>query len=94
MGLTFEWDEAKAIRNRKKHGVSFGEASTVFGDPLSITIADPMHSAAGEKRFVIIGQSYKGRTLVVVHCEQQDTIRIISARVATKRERRTYEEGK
>jgi len=92
MGLIFEWDGRKAGRNLKKHGVSFEEAATVFGDPLSLTIEDPLHST-DQDRFVIIGQSTRQRVLVVVHTEQENTIRIISARVATTRERQTYEEG-
>jgi uncharacterized protein len=92
MGLTFEWDANKARENLQKHGVSFEEATTVFGDPLSLTIDDPIHSAE-EERSIIIRRSYRRRTLVVVHAERVDTIRIISARPATRRERRTYEEG-
>ena len=92
MGLSFEWDDEKARENRKKHGVSFEEAATVFGDALSLTIDDPLHSE-GEERFVIIGSSIQGRTLVVVHTERGDDIRLISARVATPRERKIYEEG-
>jgi uncharacterized DUF497 family protein len=92
MGLTFEWDDDKAHANVEKHGISFDEATTVFGDPLSVTIADPDHSAQ-EARFVIIGRSLPGRLLVVVHTEIGDNIRIISARQPTRRERRDYEEG-
>ena len=92
MGLVLEWDGEKAWENFNKHGVAFTEAATVFGDPLSLTIADPLHST-DEERFVTIGQSTEGRLLVVVHTERGDTIRIISARVATRRERRSYEEG-
>jgi uncharacterized protein len=92
MGLVLEWDGKKAWENFNKHGVAFTEAATVFGDPLSLTIADPLHST-DEERFVTIGQSTEGRLLVVVHTERGDTIRIISARVATRRERRSYEEG-
>jgi uncharacterized protein len=92
MGLTFEWDANKARENLQNHGVSFEEATTVFGDPLSLTIDDPTHSAE-EERSIIMGRSYRHRTLVVVHVERGDTIRIISARPATRRERRTYEEG-
>ena len=92
MGLTFEWDRRKADLNRKKHGVSFDEAATVFGDSLSLTIEDPLHSA-GEERFVTIGDSTQGRLLVVIHTDRGDTVRIISARLATPRERKTYEEG-
>jgi uncharacterized DUF497 family protein len=92
MGLEFEWDDDKAKSNRKKHGVSFEEASTVFGDPLSRTIHDPVHSGE-EDRFVTLGESERGRVLVVVFTDRDDRIRIISARVATKRERNDYEEG-
>lgn len=92
MPLRIEWDERKAESNNKKHGVSFEEASTVFGDFLSLTIPDPQHSE-GEERFVIIGRSEKQRLLVVVHTERGDSIRLISARQATAHERRTYEEG-
>jgi uncharacterized DUF497 family protein len=90
---TFEWDSKKAAWNKKKHKISFEEASTVFKDPLFFTIADEMHSIADEQRFVTIGQSNKGRTLVVVHSEKGDAIRIISARKATRRERKAYEKG-
>ncbi len=93
MGLYFEWDAKKAVQNIKKHGVSFEEASTVFGDALSLTIPDPL-SSIGEERFLIIGSSRFGKSLVVAHTEKEDTIRIISARPATSRERRMYEEGK
>jgi len=91
MGLNFEWDDKKSKENFKKHGVSFEEAATVFGDPLSITIPDPKHSKT-EDRFIIIGESIQRRTLVVVHVERTDKIRIISARRATRREKKTYEE--
>jgi uncharacterized DUF497 family protein len=92
MGLEFEWDQAKAKKNLKKHGVSFEEASTVFGDPLALTIPDPLHSE-DEDRFVTLGNSERGRLLVVVGTDREDRIRIISARVATRRERKDYEEG-
>jgi len=88
--LIFEWDEKKASQNVKKHGVSFEEAATVFGDPFSITIYDPLHSK-DEDRFVILGLSNKNRLLVVVHTDRYNKIRIISARKATKRERKQYE---
>lgn len=91
MALEFEWDETKAYSNFKKHGVTFEEASTVFLDPLSRTISDPLHSKE-EDRFVIVGESCLGRILVVVHVERGDNIRIISARLATRRENRTYAE--
>ena len=91
MGLTFEWDGRKAASNRRKHGVGFDEASTAFGDPLSITIPDPGHSE-DEDRFVLIGESFRGRLLVVVHVERGDNLRLISARLAKPSERRTYEQ--
>jgi len=90
--LTFEWDANKAGSNRAKHGVSFGEASTVFGDPDSVTIPDPAHSQT-EERFVVLGRSHQGRLLVVVHTGRGDNIRIISARQASRRERKFYEEN-
>jgi uncharacterized DUF497 family protein len=88
--LTFEWDPQKAESNLEKHGVSFEEASTVFRDPLSLTIDDPIHSK-DEERMVQIGISHKNRLLVVVHTERQDNIRIITARKASKKERNNYE---
>ena len=88
--LIFEWDERKAKQNIRKHGVSFEEAATVFGDQFSITIYDPLHSE-DEDRFVILGMSSKNRLLVVVHTERGNKIRIISARKATKKERKQYE---
>ena len=91
-GILFEWDLAKAASNLKKHKVTFEEASTVFGDPLAITIEDRSHSKLGEVRFVTLGWSESGRTLVVVHLDANDCIRIISARVATRRERHQHEE--
>ena len=87
MWLMFEWDPKKASRNIKIPDVSFDEASTVFCDPLSRTIDDPLHSEA-EERFVLIGQSGRGRLLVVIHTERGDRIRIISARKATRQEQR------
>jgi uncharacterized DUF497 family protein len=91
MGLTFEWDPEKATQNLRKHGVGFSEAATVFADPLSFTIDDPDHSTE-EQRFITMGLSYQRRLLVVAHRDDDDRIRIISARVATPHERRTYEE--
>jgi len=90
-GITCEWDSRKESANLRKHGVGFVEAGTVFGDPLSITIPDPDHGAE-EERSVIIGRSDKPRLLIVVHTVRGDRVRLISARVATKRERRNYEE--
>ena len=92
MGLTFEWDANKAAVNTIKHGVSFEEAATAFGDPLSITVADPDHSI-DESRFVLIGRTVRDQIVVVVHTERGDNIRIISARLATRRESKDYEQG-
>jgi hypothetical protein len=92
MGLLFEWDNDKVRQNIKTHGISFDEASTAFHDPLSRTIPDPLHSK-GEERFVLIGESIKRRLLVVVHTERGDRIRIISARLATNKEKLRYEEN-
>ncbi len=85
-------DKDKAEENLKKHEVSFEEATTVFVDPLSVTIPDPLHSE-DENRFVITGLSHEQRQLVVVFTERGQNIRIISARLATSRERKKYEEG-
>lgn len=93
MSLNFEWDQNKADSNFKKHGISFEEASTVFGDHLSLTIPDPLHSV-GEERFMTIGGSHQGRTIVIVHVDKNDIIRIVSARLATKYEKKDYEENK
>ena len=90
MNFDFEWDENKAAGNLKKHKVSFDEAKTVFGDPLSLTIHDPDHSFE-ETRFVDIGQSLDGKLLVVVYTERENKIRIISSRKATSVERKYYE---
>lgn len=92
MAFIFQSDKHKAKQNLKRHKVSFEEASTVFGDTLSRTIDDPLHSE-DEDRYVIIGQSVQGRLLVVVHAIRGDKIRIISARIATSSERKEYEEG-
>ena len=91
MALLFEWDRKKAERNLKVHGVSFDEASTAFHDPLSSAIGDPLHSE-DEERYVLLGRSHRGRLVVVVHTERGDRIRLISARLATNRERKKYEE--
>ena len=88
--MRVEWDDNKASANLRKHGVPFEEAATVFLDPLSITIGDPLHSET-EERFVIIGESNQKRLLVVAHADRGDSIRIISARLATARERKEYE---
>ena len=89
--LHFDWDPGKADSNAKKHGVTFAEAATAFGDPLSITIPDPDHSI-GEARFILLGVSFQGRLVVVVHTEAHDSIRIIRARLATRAERKSYEQ--
>lgn len=92
--ITFEWDEAKNSINGKKHGVSFEEAKTVFYDENALLISDPEHSIA-EERFIILGQSFTLKLLVVCHCYRRNAraIRIISARKATKNESRQYVEG-
>ncbi|MEO8349291.1 MAG: BrnT family toxin [Acidobacteriota bacterium] len=92
MSLKFRWGAGKSLSNLAKHGVSFSEATTAFYDPLSLTIPDPDHSE-GETRFVLIGVSVRERTLVVVHTEEGDNVRIVSARRATRAERKAYEEG-
>ena len=92
MALLFEWDNRKAQSNKRKHGISFEEASTVFGDPLSVTIPDSGHSI-GEDRFVTIGISINEKLIVVVHADRDDIIRIISARSATRHEREQYEQA-
>lgn len=89
--MYFAWDPAKAKLNDHKHGVSFDEATTVFGDPLATTFPDPDHSVA-EDRFITIGLSGARRVLVVAHTNRSEMIRIISARKATRRERKDYEE--
>jgi len=90
--MEFEWDPDKGTVNLKKHGVSFHLASTVFGDPLAITFNDPDHST-GEHRLLTFGYSRLNQLLVVVHTERRGKIRIISARRATKQERKIYEDG-
>ena len=90
--MRFAWDEKKAASNLSKHGVSFEEAATVFGDPLSDTFPDPDHSLE-EHRFVIIGSSESGKILVVAHTDDGELVRIISAREVTHGERQSYEES-
>jgi hypothetical protein len=93
--MDFEWDPEKARRNLAVHRVSFEDASTAFGDPLSVTIDDPDHSY-GEQRLLLLGETYSGTLVVVAHVlrgETGETVRLISARVAERHERRTYEEG-
>jgi uncharacterized DUF497 family protein len=88
--MRFEWDREKASRNLRKHRVSFDEAVTVFYDPLSATFDDPEHSV-DERRFITVGYSARGRLLVVSHSERDEVLRIISARLATRRERKRHE---
>ena len=90
--MEFEWDEKKAASNKKKHGVSFYEASTVFGDSLAFTFEDPDHSLH-EKRHLTFGMSVSRRLLVVAHTSRAAKTRIISARPATRYEREIYEES-
>jgi uncharacterized protein len=92
MPLTFEWDLRKARSNLAKHGVGFEEAATIFGDPLSLTIPDPEHSLT-EKRYITMGRAFNAKLLVVVHTDRGDNIRIISARGASRREGKSYEEN-
>lgn len=89
--MNFEWDPRKAATNRRKHGVSFHEAATVFGDPLALTYNDPDHSIS-EQRFITLGASNVGRLLIIAHADRGENIRIISARKATPRERNQYEQ--
>lgn len=91
MPYQFEWDAEKAAANLRKHGVAFDEAITAFRDPLSVLLPDPDHST-GEERYLVMGVSTQGRLLVVAFVERPPRTRIISARLATKRERHDYEE--
>jgi uncharacterized protein len=90
--MDFEWNPLKAEINSNKHSVSFEEATSVFGDTLSVTYPDPKHSI-DEERFIMIGLSDKQRVLVISHVYRGETVRIISARPATKWERQFYEHG-
>ncbi|HKV91563.1 MAG TPA: BrnT family toxin [Candidatus Angelobacter sp.] len=90
--MIFTWDVRKAAANLKKHGIDFREGATIFQDPLSATFPDLDHSER-EQRFLTIGETPRRRILVVAHTEEGDTIRIISAREATQREKRFYEEN-
>jgi uncharacterized DUF497 family protein len=91
--MRFEWDPEKAKRNVRKHGVSFEDAAAAFGDPLSLTIFDPDYSDE-EDRFILLGAMNDGRLVVVMHVERAGgVVRIISARLATRVERKTYESG-
>lgn len=93
MPLTFTWDEKKARSNKRKHGVSFEEAMTIFGDKKELMISDPDHSDE-EERFLSIGMSDRKRLLLVSYTEQNERIRLISARVTTRTEQREYEENR
>ena len=89
--MDFEWDSNKAAANERKHGISFEEAAEVFDDDLSSTVPDPDHSV-GESRLVIFGRTRRGRPLVVAFADRGGRIRIISARLMTRRERQAYEQ--
>jgi uncharacterized DUF497 family protein len=91
--MLVEWDYAKAAENRRKHKVSFTEAVTVFDDPLAVTIPDPDHSVS-EDRFITMGESKRGRLLVISHTYRGALIRLISARRSTRGEQSDYEEGR
>ncbi|TYQ27118.1 MULTISPECIES: BrnT family toxin [unclassified Pseudanabaena] len=88
--MLFDWDEEKAKSNLAKHGISFDEATSVFDDPLFLTFSDPEHSLQ-EQRFLIMGESARGRLLVVSYTDRKDITRLISARTATRKERKAYE---
>ena len=90
--MEFDWDPNKATRNLRRRHVSFGEAATVFSDPLSTTVPDPDHSL-DEDRSITVGLSHRGRLLMVAHTARGDRIRLISARELTRTERAQYEEG-
>ncbi len=90
--MEFEWDESKAAANLKKHGVSFDEAETVFDNVLAVIFDDEAHSE-GERREIIIGHSRNNRLLLISFTERSNVIRIISARLATRREREDYEQN-
>ena len=90
--MEFEWDPRKADTNRRKHGVTFHEGTTVWGDPLAITFADPDHSE-DEERYITFGLSRQKRLIVVSHADRGNKTRIISARLMSREERKIYEEG-
>ncbi|MBD2620769.1 BrnT family toxin [Microcystis flos-aquae FACHB-1344] len=90
--MQFDWDKNKAERNLSKHEVSFEEAKTVFDDPLYVDFYDPEHSE-DEDRYLLVGQSNRGRLLIISYTERDNLIRLISAREVTKTERETYEQG-
>lgn len=90
--MKFEWNARKAAKNIAKHKISFEEAKTVFDDPFYVDFYDPDHSEV-EERYLIVGQSNRGRILIVAYTERGEAIRIISARTVTRNERKMYEEG-
>ncbi len=92
MGYEFEWDPAKERSNRRKHGVSFDEATTVFADPFSLNMPDPSHSVS-EERFLVLGRSSRARLLIVAYAERGPRTRLISARKASPGERNLYDEA-
>jgi uncharacterized protein len=93
VGYIFEWDPVKAEANARKHDVTFDEASTVFGDPLNLLMPDPDHSL-DEERYLLLGMSNRRKLLIVAFAERPPRTRLISARRATREERRQYEEGR
>jgi hypothetical protein len=88
--MRFEWNREKAVENFKKHGISFDEAVSIFFDPLAATFDDPDHSL-GERRLITIGYSSQDRLVAVCHTERKGSVRLISARRATKREKKRHE---
>ena len=90
--MIYEWEAEKAKANLRKHGVSFEEAATIFLDPLAVTFPHP-HPSHEEEREITIGHSTRGQVVFVAHCRREDRTRVISARKATRRERKQYEEG-
>jgi uncharacterized protein len=92
LGMEFEWDESKATTHLKKHGISFNEAETVFDNALAVIFDDEVHSE-GERREIIVGHSQNNRLLLISFTERPNAIRIISARLATRREREDYEQN-
>ena len=90
--MVYEWHAAKGKANLQKHGVSFDEAATVFLNPLALTFPDPFHTG-GEEREITIGYTAGHQVVFVAHCQRGNRVRIISARKATRGERRQYEAG-
>ena len=90
--MEFEWDPKKAEANKRKHGISFHQAATIFGDPLAITFTDHHHSL-DEERFITFGLTVFNQLIVVSHAQRGEKLRIISSRLMTRQERKLYEEG-